>query len=412
MPLDPVRNPYTPGAGQTPALLSGREQEVGDFEARLRRLERQRAAQCTLVVGLRGVGKTVLLNRFAQQSTQRDWVVVEHEMNASGDLLATVARLSRSALLELAPPGSWKKAASRVGEMLRSIEVSYKLAGLSVALPAHATTAPLPASGDAAHDLTELLLALGSAAREHERGVVMLFDELQFAATEPLGALVAGLHKVAQRTLPLTVAAAGLPQTRGILAEAASYSERMFETRTIGALSDSDARAALAEPARNEDVVISEGALREALRFTEGYPFFLQVFGDHLWRLGSGSVVSDDDAKRAGPLVRDWLDRGFFTFRTDRLPIAQRRYLRAMAELGPREQSSGDVAAVLGLASSAPVGQTREALIRRGLIYSPRLGYAAFTVPQFDDYLRRHFEVEPHSPRKRKARNGDVAEDA
>lgn len=409
MPLDPVRNPYTPGAGQTPALLTGRQQELMDFEARLQRLERQRAAQCTLLVGLRGVGKTVLLNRFAKQAAQRNWVVVEHEMNASGDLLATVARLSRTALLELAPPSSWKKAASRVREMLRSIEVSYKLAGLSVALPADDSDPPRPASGDAAHDLTELLLALGSAAREHERGVVMLFDELQFAAIEPLGALVAALHKVAQRTLPLTVVAAGLPQTRGILAEAASYSERMFETRTVGALNDTDARAALEEPARDEGVTIHEGALAEAVRFTEGYPFFLQVFGDHLWRLGSGNVVTEDDARRAGPLVRDWLDRGFFTFRTDRLPIAQRRYLRAMAELGPREQSSGDVAAVLGLASSAPVGQTRDALIRRGLIYSPRLGYAAFTVPQFDDYLRRHFEVEPHAPRKRKTQTDDLA---
>ncbi|WP_143028704.1 hypothetical protein [Quadrisphaera sp. DSM 44207] len=229
-----------------------------------------------------------------------------------------------------------------------------------------------------------------------------MFDELQFAASEALGAVVSALHKVAQRTLPLTMVAAGLPQTRGVLAEAASYSERMFETRTVERLVSADAMAALAEPARAEGVEMLSSALDEAVRFTDGHPFFLQVFGDHLWRTSEASPITLEDAIRVGPLVRDWLDRGFFTFRTDRLPDAQRRYLRAMAQLGPGEHSSGDIAAVLGLKSSAPVGQTRDALIRRGLVYSPRLGYAAFTVPQFDDYMRRHFELELHTPRPRR----------
>ena len=406
MPLDPVRNPYTPGAGQTPAVLSGREDELRDFEARLQRLELGRSAQCTLIVGLRGVGKTVLLNRFASQAIGRDWVVVDHELTAKADLLVTVARLARQALLELAPPSSLQRAGQKVARLLRSFELSYSVGGLGITLPAsEGSGRDSPASGDPARDLTELLVALGEAASEHERGVAFLFDELQFAESEPLGAFVAGLHKVAQRALPLTAVAAGLPQTRGVLAEAASYSERMFETRTVGALSEVDARRALAEPAEAEGVTIEAAALREAVSFTEGYPFFLQVFGDHLWKLADGSRVTLDQARRAAPLVRDWLDRGFFTFRTDRLPTSQRRYLRAMAELGSDEQSSGDIATQLGLSSSASVGQTREALIRRGLIYSPRIGYAAFTVPQFDDYLRRHFELEPHSPRPRRRGN-------
>lgn len=407
MTLDPVANPYTPGAGQRPALLSGRDQELQDFRARLQRLERGRAAQCTLIVGLRGVGKTVLLNTFGQEAVRRNWVVVEHELSTRGDLLATLARVAHQALLELAPPGAWTRATRRTGAILRSMEISYQIAGLSVSLPKVGADDALPASGDPARDVTELLLALGSAAAEHERGVTLMFDELQFAPIEPLGALVAGLHKVAQRDLPLTIVAAGLPQTRGVLAEAATYSERMFETRTVGALAEADATRALAQPAAEEGVIIDDDALIEAVRFTEGYPFFLQVFGDHLWRLASGNRITADDALRAGPLVREWLDRGFFTFRTDRLPTAQRRYLRAMAELGSHEQASGDIATALGLSSSAPVGQTRDALIRRGLIYSPRLGYAAFTVPQFDDYLRRHFELEAHVPRRRAAENSD-----
>lgn len=400
MPLPPAANPYTPGAGQQPAVLSGRETELADFEARLQRLERGRAAQCTLIVGLRGVGKTVLLNQFAQVALGRDWVIVEYEVTTKADLLGTLARLSRQALFEIAPPSAWERAGKKVADLLRGMEIRYEIAGLSVTLPSGAE-ARADASGDPTHDVTELLVSLGELARSHNRAVAFMFDELQFAAVEPLGAFMAALHKVAQRNLPLTAVAAGLPQTRGVLAEAASYSERMFETRTVEPLSDEDARRALAEPAAEEEVVISADAVSQAVAFTEGYPFFLQVFGDHLWRLAPGSPIEAQVAQQAQPLVRDWLDRGFFTFRTDRLPIAQRRYLRAMAELGEGEQASGDVATALGAKSSTVVGQTREALIRRGLIYSPRLGYAAFTVPQFGDYLTRHFELEPHAPRQR-----------
>ncbi len=402
MALDPVHNPYTPGAGQEPAVLSGRDTELQDFAARLRRLEAGRGAQCTLIVGLRGVGKTVLLNRFAREALTRRWIVVDHELSATGAFFATIARLSRDALHELAPPSRWQKAGQRVASILAAIEITYSIAGLSVTSPENPETGTSSASGDPARDLTELLVALGQAAQDHDRGVVFALDELQFAPVEPLGALIAALHKVAQRNLPLTLVAAGLPQTRGVLAEAATYSERMFETRTVDALKDADAEQALAEPAAAEGVVIEAGALTAAFGFTDGYPFFLQVFGDHLWRVANDNVVTAADAQRAAPLVRDQLDRGFFTFRTDRLTGAQRRYLRAMAESREIEVSSGDIAGALGLESSAPVGQTRESLIRRGLIYSPRLGYASFTVPQFDDYLRRHFELEPHTPRQRR----------
>ena len=404
MALDPVRNPYTPGAGQEPALLSGRDTELQDFTARLRRLETGRSAQCTLIVGLRGVGKTVLLNRFSREAWIRKWVVVDHELTASGDFFATVTRLARDALYEIAPPSRWQRAGHRVAAILASIEITYQIAGLSITSPGARAddAASINVSGDQARDLTELLLALGDAAQDHQRGVLFVLDELQFAPVAPLGALIAALHKVAQRNRPLTMVAAGLPQTRGVLAEAATYSERMFETRTVDALSQPDAEQALAEPARAEGVRIEPDALSAAFQFTDGYPFFLQVFGDHLWRVADRDVITMADAELAAPRVRDQLDRGFFTFRTDRLTAAQRRYLRAMAEVQAPEVSSGEIAASLGLESSAPVGQTRESLIRRGLIYSPRLGYASFTVPQFDDYLRRHFELEPHTPRRRR----------
>lgn len=409
MILDPNRNPYTPGAGQTPSALIGRTQEVARFEATLTRLTQGRSAQCPLIIGLRGVGKTVLLNEFGRRAVARDWVVVEHELRLAGDLFATTTRLVRDALLQIAPPSAWRAAARRVSGLLRTLEVSYSVAGLSIAgLPAgeggrgHATM-------DMAQDLTDLLLGLGEAAREHERGVTLLFDELQFATLEPLGALVTALHKLAQRQLPVTLVAAGLPQTRGVLAEAASYSERMFTPLEVGALSDGDARRALADPAAEEGVEYSDAALDIAVEFTDGYPYFLQVFGDHVWQQARSARVSADDAERAAPLVRSSLDRGFFVFRADRLPVAQRRYLRAMADVAEREVSSRDIADRLGMTSSAQAGQTRDALIRKGLIYSPRLGYAAFSVPQFDDYLRRHFELERHEPLPRARRAGGTA---
>lgn len=239
MALDPVRNPDTPGAGQAPAVMSGRDTELSDFTARLRRLETGRSAQCTLIVGLRGVGKTVLLNRFAHEAQTRQWIVVDHELSARGDFFATTARLARDALHQLAPPTRWQRAGRRVASILTGMEVTYQIAGLSVTSPAATGTgtgtmveSTAHVSGDQARDLTELLLALGQAAQDHERGLLLVLDELQFAPVEPLGALIAGLHKVAQRVLPLTLVAAGLPQTRGVLAEAATYSERMFETRT------------------------------------------------------------------------------------------------------------------------------------------------------------------------------------
>lgn len=224
-----------------------------------------------------------------RSALEQAWVVVEHELTPNADLFATVARLSKEALLQLAPLSALKKAGQRVASVLAGLEVGYGIAGLRLAWSGDGDVRT--SSGDAARDLTELLVGLGEAALEHDRGVAFMFDELQFAPVEPLAAFVTGLHKVAQRSLPLTAVAAGLPQTRGVLAEAVSYSERMFETRTVGALGDADARAALAGPAAEEGVDLSQGALTEAVRFTEGYPFF-QVFGDHLWRTAGRSPVT------------------------------------------------------------------------------------------------------------------------
>lgn len=408
--MEQLDNPYTPGAGRRPVALTGRDAEQRQFAATLARLRAERSAACLLLVGLRGVGKTVLLSRFARQALEAEWVVAEHEFDVRTDLLGTMVTLARSSLLQIAPPSLWRRAARGAASTLAGIQATYQLGGLTLSVSGDdERQGGAGDSGDMSRDLTDLLVSLGETAREHGTGVVFLFDELQFAAVEPLGALVAGLHKVAQRELPLTLVGAGLPQLRGVLAEAKSYAERLFDVVNIGPLTGAAAEDALAEPARRAGHSISPGAIDHVLAFTEGYPYFIQTYGDHLWRLAPGPDLTELDARVAESAVRAALDDGFFRFRTDRLTTRQRRYLRAMAEHGSGEVSSGDVATTLGMKSSAEVGRVRDELIKRGLIYSPRLGQAAFTVPQFDDYLRRRFELEQHpSGRKTADPEGDV----
>jgi len=397
--LTPELNPYTPGAGRRPTALAGRQIEQDSFSTTLRRLRNGPGASCLLVIGLRGVGKTVLLNRFARLALDQDWIVADHEFDSRTDLVATIATLARQALLEMAPPSTWQKAGKRTARALHGLKATYSLAGLTVSIGGSEAAEPGVAdSGDLSRDLTDLLVSLGEAARDRGTGVVLLFDELQFAQIEPLGALVAALHKVGQRELPLTLVGAGLPQLRGVLAEARSYSERLFSVIEVGPLSQDAAYEALVTPAVQAGADYDKDAVSAVLTFTEGYPYFLQAYGDHLWQEAAGPTFSLADVQRTEKTVRQALDNGFFRFRTDRLTPRQRRYLRAMAEHGSGEVSSGDVAATLGMTSSAPAGRVRDELIQKGLIYSPRLGRAAFTVPQFDDYLRRHFELEQHAP--------------
>lgn len=398
--MDATDNPYTPGAGLRPTALSGREIPQQQFLTTLRRLGRGQGSRCPLIVGLRGVGKTVLLSRFARIARDEGWIVAEHEVDPGTNLVQTVAALARESLLELDPPSRWDRAAARTATILRGLQVTYAFGGLNVSLGTPDDDEQAGRSGELSRDLTDLLVALGSAAAEHDTGVVFMFDELQFADPEPLGALIAAVHKVAQRDLPLTLVGAGLPQVRGVLAEAKSYAERLFEVIDVGRLVGADARDALEAPARSAGAEIAPEAVDHVLSFTDGYPYFLQAYGDHVWQLSDGPRISLEDAQAAESSVRKALDEGFFRFRTDRLTRPQQRYLRAMAELGGLEASSGDVATTLGMRSSAQAGQVREALIKKGLIYSPRLGHAAFTVPQFGGYMKRHFELEQHAPQR------------
>ncbi len=407
--MDPRENPYTPNAGARPPVLVGRQDELDAFEVLLDRLRAGRSEQSMIITGLRGVGKTVLLSEFRSSALDRGWVVIEIEIakHDNEQFRRLLAREVRRALFAIAPRAKWAGKLKRAAQVLKSFTITLDpqgtlTAGLNVeALEGEADSGALDA------DLTDVLVALGEAAAQHDQGVVLLLDEIQFLTRPQLEALIAAIHKTVQRQLPITLTAAGLPQLAELAGEAKSYAERLFRFPTIDKLTDSEARRALIEPASESNVRFSEAALDTATDFTEGYPYFLQEFGQASWNLSDGPEINAIDARTAKTVVEEKLDSGFFKVRHDRTTELELAYLRAMAELGPEPQLAGAVADLLGR-TSQQCGPIRSKLIEKGLLYTPEHGFAAFTVPQFDRYLTRAIpERKVPDVRKRKRNTKD-----
>jgi hypothetical protein len=390
--LRPYDNPYTPNAGARPPALVGRDDQLESFEVLLDRLRRGHTEQSMLITGLRGVGKTVLLTSFEERARERGWTTVEAEITKSTEFGARMAQLVRRALFQLAPRARWKDRAARAAAVLRSFQLTAASDGtLSAGLDVEAAEG-FADSGALDEDLTDLLVALGEAAREHESGVAFLMDEVHFLTTPELEALIAALHKTVQRQLPLTLVGAGLPQLPRLAGEAKSYAERLFKFPRIGQLSSSEAGRALVDPAAELDVSYERKAVEAIVDYTEGYPYFLQEYGNVLWDLVETSPITVADVSDAREAVEAKLDSGFFRVRAERTTELELRYMRAMAELGPKAQQAKDVASLLGR-TSEQLGPTRSRLIDKGLLFTPGHGLAAFTVPQFDRFLRRTYSL-------------------
>ncbi|HVC07313.1 MAG TPA: ATP-binding protein [Solirubrobacterales bacterium] len=390
--MRPHDNPYTPNAGARPPALVGRDEEMESFEVLLDRLRRGHTEQSMLITGLRGVGKTVLLTSFEERARERGWATVEAEITKNSEFGMRMGQLVRRALLQLAPRARWKERARRAAAVLKSFQVTVAPDGtLSAGLDVEAAEG-LADSGELDEDLTDLLVALGEAAREQESGVVFLIDEVHFLTTRELEALIAALHKTVQRQLPITLVGAGLPQLPRLAGEAKSYAERLFKFPRIGRLSASEAEQALVDPAEQLDVTYERQAVAAVIDYTEGYPYFLQEYGNVLWNLTETSPITAADAEDAREAVEAKLDSGFFRVRAERTTELELRYMRAMAELGPEPQQAKDVAALLDR-SSVQLGPTRSRLIEKGLLFTPGHGLAAFTVPQFDRFMRRTYSL-------------------
>ncbi len=387
--MDPRKNPYAPGAGTLPPELAGRDEIIEKAEIALDRFRAGRSARSLLFVGLRGVGKTVLLTRIAQQSEARGFVVLSIEAPEKHSLPALLIPSLRTALLKLdriAATGDLaKKALRALGGFVNAMKVKYKDIEFGVDLGSESGVAD---SGDLEHDLIDLFTEIGRAAKEKKTAFVLFIDELQYVEEDQFASLITALHKCSQLQLPVALIGAGLPQLVGRAGRAKSYAERLFEYPEIGPLSDAEARKALVAPAEKENVQFEEHALREILKQTQAYPYFLQEWGKHSWACADASPISGEDASNATALAISELDASFFRVRFDRLTPAEKRYLRAMAELGPGPHKSGDIAQLLGKKVQS-FGPTRATLIAKGMIYSLSHGDNSFTVPLFDGFMKR-----------------------
>ncbi len=345
-----------------------------------------------LITGLRGVGKTVLLTSFEERARERGWTTVEAEITKSTRFGVRMGQLVRRALFQIAPRARWKDRAVKAAAVLRSFQVTVAGDGTFSASLDVETADGFADSGALDDDLTDLLVALGEAAREHESGVVFLIDEVHFLTTPELEALIAALHKTVQRQLPVTLVGAGLPQLPRLAGEAKSYAERLFKFPRIGRLSSLEAKRALVDPAEQLHVRYEPGAVEGIVDYSEGYPYFLQEYGNVLWDLVDTSPITVTNVHDAREAVEAKLDGGFFRVRAERTTELELRYMRAMAELGPQAQQAKDVAALLGR-TSEQMGPTRSRLIDKGLLYTPGHGLAAFTVPQFDRFMHRTYSL-------------------
>lgn len=388
--MDSVLNPYTPNAGASPDIIVGRDDQTKAFEVLLRRLSRGRTHQSMIVTGLRGVGKTVLLNEFGEIARGERWEVLELEASKHDDtrFRQTMASLFKAALLRLSPRAKWTDHARRAAAVVTSFAVSVDQQGTwSLAWDV------APEDGFADHndlslDLTDVLVAIGELAKERERGVAILIDEVQFLSTRQLEALIQAVHKTVQRKLPVTFVGAGLPQIAKLAGDAKSYAERLFQFPKIDSLDEAEASEALREPAAAEGVQYEEEAVQLAVEITKGYPYFIQELGYQVWEIADQSPITQLDVETAREGYEAKLDASFFRVRLDRATPLQTAYMRAMAELGPDAQKAADVARIMGRESSQ-LGPTRAELIDMGLLYTPEHGYAAFTVPDFDKFMLR-----------------------
>ncbi len=387
--MDSVRNPYTPGAGTPPPELAGRDELRERVRVAIERLKLGLPAKSVLMVGLRGVGKTVLLDQMCDDAGTGGAHTVRIEAPENRSLPAILAPQLRQALLRMSRIESAGELARRGLRALAGFAKSLKLKYGDIEVGLDLEPEPgLADNGDLEHDLPALFETVGAAAAAARTALVLFIDELQYVEEVQLEALITALHRCAQQRLPITVVGAGLPQLRGNMGRAKSYAERLFDFPLIGPLGSAAARRAIAKPAADQGVEFEEAAVELIVSETRGYPYFLQEWGKHAWDVANASPITVKDVALASDTAVAALDESFFRVRFDRLNPSERRYLRAMAQLGPGPHRSGDVARELDRKVTS-LATIRNQLIVKGMVWSPDHGDTAFTVPLFDEFMHR-----------------------
>lgn len=386
--MDAYRNPYTPGAGSRPAALAGRSREIEHFRVTLARLSRGAPEQGLVIHGLRGVGKTVLLNKLEEVAIEAGWVTSFAEVRRGDDFRGVMARGLFNAIRQLDAHGTGSRALARLKSAFASFSATLTSDGAVKFGFEVAPTRGVADSGDLETDLVEMFQELGRAAKQGHTGGAILLDELQLAERDDLEALIAAMHRASQKALPVSLVAAGLPTLPGEMAEAKTYAERLFSFPSLGALAEGDARSALILPARAEGVEYEEQALEIVLDRAGGYPYFLQEWGRGVWDAAVANPISVEDIEAAVSEVERKLAQDFFAVRLARTTPAERRYCAAMATLGNGPRRSAAIAQALGYPSVQAASPLRASLIDKGVIYSVGRGELDFTVPRFAAFLR------------------------
>lgn len=400
--MDPIRNPYAPGAGQRPPELAGRDEQLGAFDIVLERVARGRPERSLVLTGLRGVGKTVLLNALRSAAVRQGWGTGKLEARPDQRLRRPLSSAVHQAVRELGHPEP-EQVAQVLGVIRafaqRDAAPGTKLRDLwnpGIDVPAAKGRAD---SGDIEIDLVELFTDVGGLAADVGKGVALFLDEMQDLGPDDVSALCAACHEISQSGLPIIVVGAGLPHLPAVLSASKSYSERLFRYQRIDRLDRAAADQALSAPALEEDAGFEPAALDAMYVATGGYPYFIQAYGKAVWDIAPTSPVTAADVAVAAPEAEAELAGGFFGSRFDRATPGERDYLRAMAEAAVRiveggaeldaieSVSTADVAAVLGKKTQS-LSPARDALLKKGLIYSGERGRIAFTVPHFGRYLR------------------------
>lgn len=387
--MNAVSNPFAPGAGTPPPELAGRDPLVETVRVAIERTRIGNPSKSVLMVGLRGVGKTVLLDRMREDAEGSGIQTMRMEAPEERSLPSLLAPELRKCLIRLSMNAKAKSLAHRalkgLAGFVKALKVKFHDIDIGLDFEPEAGLAD---NGDLEHDLQDLLQVVGTAAQAAGTAVALFIDELQYVKESELAPLITALHRMSQRRLPVILVGAGLPQLRGHMGKAKSYAERLFSFPEVGPLAAPEARIAISKPLEKRHVAINDDALKLIVQQTRGYPYFLQEWGSHAWNIARSSPITRRDVELATTAAIVTLDEGFFRVRFDRLTPSEKKYMRAMAELGPGPHRSGDIAVELRRKVTS-LGPTRNALIAKGMIWSPSHGDTAFTVPLFDEFMKR-----------------------
>lgn len=387
--MDQVKNPFSPGAGSPPPELVGRDNIFEKVRILLGRVKNGKSEKSLILIGLRGVGKTVLLNRIEEQAQTEEYKTIFLEVHEGKDFASLLAPYLRTLLFRLDVKESVKDKVRYGLRVLKSFANAVKLKHehFEIGLDIDAQQGEAD-SGDLEIDLPHLFVAVAEAAKACGQCVALLIDEIQYLSEKELSSLIMAMHKIQQRQLPFVLVGAGLPILTRLAGESKSYAERLFDFPEIGQLDEKDAARALEEPVKQEGACFDKEAVIEIIKLTQGYPYFVQEWGYQSWNTSVDTIISLDDVRKATNIVFLRLDKNFFRVRFDRLTPTEKKFLKAMSDLGVGPHKSGDIAEALAMKVNS-IGPTRANLINKGMIYSPSYGEIDFSVPLFGDFLKR-----------------------